>query len=91
MPGTVLYETAESVATLTLNRPERLNAITAELVGDLRDELVRAQDDDAVRVIRLRGAGRAFCAGYDIGWGAQMMEEAEAGRPWDPMADLRVM
>ncbi len=91
MPGTVLYETAESVATLTLNRPERLNAITAELVGDLRDELVRAQDDDAVRVIRLRGAGRAFCAGYDIGWGAQMMEQAEAGRPWDPMADLRVM
>lgn len=91
MPGTVLYETAESVATLTLNRPERLNAITAELVGDLRDELVRAQDDDAVRVIRLRGAGRAFCAGYDIGWGAQMMEEAESGRPWDPMADLRVM
>ena len=50
MPGTVLYETAESVATLTLNRPERLNAITAELVGDLRDELVRAQDDDDVRV-----------------------------------------
>ena len=37
MPGTVLYETAEAVATLTLNRPERLNAITAELVGDLRD------------------------------------------------------
>ena len=91
MPGTVLYETAESVATLTLNRPERLNAITAELVGDLRDELVRAQDDDAVRVIRLRGAGRAFCAGYDIGWGAQMMEQDEAGRPWDPRADLRVM
>ena len=91
MPGTVLYDTAESVATLTLNRPERLNAITPELVGDLRDAMVRAQDDDGVRVIRLRGAGRAFCAGYDIGWGAQMMEEAEAGRPWDPMADLRLM
>ena len=91
MPGTVLYDTAESVATLTLNRPERLNAITPELVGDLRDAMVRAQDDDGVRVIRLRGAGRAFCAGYDIGWGAQMMEEAEAGRPWDPMADLRVI
>lgn len=91
MPGTVLYETAESVATLTLNRPERLNAITAELVGDLRDAMVQAQDDDGVRVIRLRGAGRAFCAGYDIGWGAEMMEAAEAGRPWDPMADLRVM
>ena len=91
MPGTVLYETAESVATLTLNRPERLNAITPELMGDLRDELVRAQDDPGVRVIRLRGAGRAFCAGYDIGWGAQMMEESEGEGPWDPMTDLRVM
>ena len=91
MPDTVLYETAGAVATLTLNRSERLNAITPELVGDLRDGLVRAQDDEQVRAIRLRGAGRAFCAGYDIGWGAQMMEEHEAGRPWDPMADLRLM
>jgi enoyl-CoA hydratase len=91
MPQTVLYETAEAVATLTLNRPERLNAITPELMGDLREQLVRAQDDDHVRAIRLRGAGRAFCAGYDIGWGAQMMEEAEGGEPWDPMADLRLM
>jgi enoyl-CoA hydratase len=91
MAQTVLYETAEAVATLTLNRPERLNAITPELMGDLREQLVRAQDDDAVRVIRLRGAGRAFCAGYDIGWGAQMMEASEGGEPWDPMTDLRIM
>jgi enoyl-CoA hydratase len=91
MPDTVLYETDGAVATLTLNRPERLNAITPELVGDLRDALVRAQDEQQVRAIRLRGAGRSFCAGYDIGWGAQMMDEHEAGRPWDPMADLRLM
>lgn len=91
MPDTVLYQTDGAVATLTLNRPERLNAITPELVGDLREALVRAQDDERVRAIRLRGAGRAFCAGYDIGWGAQMMDEHEAGRPWDPMADLRLM
>ncbi len=91
MAGTVLFESAEGVATLTLNRPERLNAITPELIGDLREQLVRAQQDDQVRVIRLRGAGRAFCAGYDIGWGAEIMEEAEGDRPWDPMADLRLM
>lgn len=91
MPETVLYEIAGAVATLTLNRPERLNAITPELVGDLRERLVQAQDDESVRAIRLRGAGRAFCAGYDIGWGAQMMDEHEGGRPWDPMADLRLM
>jgi enoyl-CoA hydratase len=42
-------------------------------------------------VIRLRGAGRAFCAGYDIDWGAESMKEAERDRPWDPMADLAMM
>jgi enoyl-CoA hydratase/carnithine racemase len=41
-----------------------------------------------VRAIRLRGAGRAFCAGYDIGWGSESMQEAEAA-PWDPIADYR--
>ena len=50
-----------------------------------------AQRDDAIRVIRLKGAGRAFCAGYDIDWGAESMEEAEGDRPWDPMADLAMM
>ena len=60
MPGTVLYETVGAVATLTLNRPERLNTITPELIADLREALADAQADDGVRVIRLRGAGRAF-------------------------------
>ncbi len=91
MPETVLYEVADCVATLTLNRPERLNAITHELVSGFRAQLTRAQEDAEVRVIRLRGAGRSFCAGYDLGWGAQMMEDAEAGRPWDPLEDQRMM
>ena len=91
MPGTVLYDRCGAVATLTLNRPERLNTITPELVDDLRSALEEAWADPAIRVIRLRGAGRAFCAGYDIGWGAQVMEETEAGRPWDPIADYRMM
>jgi enoyl-CoA hydratase len=89
--GTVLYEPAGRVATLTLNRPERLNTITPELIADLHEQLERAWADDAVRVIRLRGAGRTFCAGYDIGWGAEMMEASEAGGPWDPIADYRAM
>jgi len=91
MADTVLYEAAGAVATVTLNRPERLNAITPELVADLDAALRRAWREEAVHVIRLRGAGRAFCAGYDIGWGAEAMEDAEAGRPWDPMADLAMM
>jgi enoyl-CoA hydratase len=91
MPGTVLHEARDGVATLTLNRPERRNAITPELIGDLRAGLERAWADEGVRVIRLRGAGSAFCAGYDIAWGADSMLAAEAGEPWDPMADLRTM
>jgi enoyl-CoA hydratase len=43
-----------------------------------------------VHAIRLRGAGRVFCAGYDIGWGAEVMEPG-SGEPWDPMEDLRNM
>jgi enoyl-CoA hydratase len=84
----VLYDdSGGGVATLTLNRPRRLNAITPELVAGLRDGLRRAQADDAIRVVRLRGAGRAFCAGYDITWGAQAMRDAGDGDPWDPIAD----
>jgi enoyl-CoA hydratase len=87
----VLYETDGRVATVTLNRPERLNAITAGLVEELRTALEQAWADDGVHAIRLRGAGRAFCAGYDIGWGAESMQESEGDRPWDPIADYRMM
>jgi enoyl-CoA hydratase len=89
--STVLYETDDRVATLTLNRPERLNAITPELIAAFRAALQAACDDPAVRVVRLRGAGRAFCAGYDIGWGSESMQETEAGGPWDPIADYQAM
>jgi enoyl-CoA hydratase len=87
----VLYEVDGRVATLTLNRPQRLNAITTGLVEDLRAALELAWGDSGVHAIRLRGAGRAFCAGYDIGWGAETMEAAEGDRPWDPIADYRMM
>jgi enoyl-CoA hydratase/carnithine racemase len=91
MGDTVLYEAAEGVATLTLNRPQRRNAITPELVDDFGAALGRALDDADVRVVRLRGAGSAFCAGYDIGWGAASMQEAEGDTPWDPVADYATM
>ncbi|HEX8087075.1 MAG TPA: crotonase/enoyl-CoA hydratase family protein [Solirubrobacteraceae bacterium] len=87
----VLYDVAGRVATLTLNRPERLNAITAGMAEEVRAALDVAWGDDGVHAIRLRGAGRAFCAGYDIGWGAESMEAAEGDRPWDPIADYRMM
>src|SRR4051794_1224604 len=91
VPGTVDFVQDGAVATLTLDRPDRLNTITPELARDVQEALARGNEDPSVRVMRLRGAGRVFCAGYDIDWGARMMEEAESGRPWDPMADLRNM
>jgi enoyl-CoA hydratase len=90
MAETVLYEAADGVATLTLNRPDRLNTIGPELIDDLRANLERAWTDAEVRAIRLRGAGRAFCAGYDIQWGSEVMH-AESDRPWDPMVDYQFM
>jgi enoyl-CoA hydratase len=91
MSTSVLRETDGAVSTLILNRPDRLNTITPGLIEDLQAALAAAQADDHVRVIRLKGAGRAFCAGYDIDWGAEVMRDNEAGRPWDPMADLALM
>src|SRR6478609_3272729 len=91
MSTSVLLETDGAVATLTLNRPERLNTITQQVAQDVRAGLEEAQRDDAIRVIRLKGAGRAFCAGYDIDWGAETMRESEGERTWDPMADLAMM
>jgi enoyl-CoA hydratase len=91
VPGTVRFEAADGVATLTLSKPDRLNAIDPELIADLREALATAQEDAEVRVIRLRGEGRSFCAGYDIGWGAEWMEQAEGGAPWDPIADYQGM
>ena len=66
MTDTVLYATSDAIATVTLNRPERLNAINPELLADLLGALRKANADPAVHVIVLGGAGRAFCAGDDL-------------------------
>jgi enoyl-CoA hydratase len=87
----VLYERDGPVGVITLNRPDRLNTVVPELINGLNAALDEAEADDAVHAMRLRGAGRAFCAGYDIGWGAEVMEQNEAGEPWDPMTDLQFM
>ncbi len=63
---TLEYEVAERIATITLNRPEKLNALSARLQHELVAALKAAEADAAVRVIIIRGAGRAFCAGYDL-------------------------
>ena len=62
----VLYEVSEGIATLTLNRPERLNTISGPMLNLLARLLVKANEDPAVRVVVLTGTGRAFCAGLDL-------------------------
>ena len=66
---TVLYDAADGVATITLNRPDKLNAWTAQLGAELGDAMATADDDDDVRAVVVTGAGRAFCAGADLSGG----------------------
>ncbi len=62
----ILYDVAESVATVTLNRPDKLNAWTGQMEKEVQAAMAQAEADDAVRVIILTGAGRGFCAGADM-------------------------
>src|SRR5699024_9484141 len=73
-----------------LNRPDRLNAITAEMAREISDAVAAANEDETVRVIVLRGAGRAFCAGYDLKVYAESGEEHQ-DKVWDPIKDFRMM
>ncbi len=71
----ILYERRGPSAWITLNRPEKLNAMSDVLVDQLEAALDQAEADDEVRIVVLRGAGRAFCAGYDL------EQEAHEGEP----------
>lgn len=62
----ILYEVSEALATITLNRPERLNAWTLRMGAEVRDAFLRADRDESVRVIIVTGAGRGYCAGADL-------------------------
>ena len=76
---TLLYGVEDGIATVTLNRPEKMNAFTAQM----RDDLVAAFDlsdaDDAVRVVIVTGAGRTFCAGADLSGGGKTFDYASRG------------
>src|SRR5579883_1678543 len=69
---TILYETRGSVALVTLNRPERLNAMNATMLRELNAAMDAAEADERVRAIVLAGAGGGFCSGFDL------KEQAEA-------------
>ena len=66
MPGTLVSECAEKILTITLDRPERLNALSRTLLDDLKAELERAAADPDVSVVVIKSTGHVFCAGYDL-------------------------
>jgi len=72
------YAAAAGVARITLNRPDKRNAITGEMMSALRDALERAAGDSAVRILLIRGAGKDFCAGLDLSEVLKSAEDAGA-------------
>lgn len=93
MSGPVSYEASGRKATITLDRPERYNAIDDDMPGELRAAIERADEDDAVHVIVVTGAGEAFCSGYDLKHYAEEPRPTMGSQemPWDPMQDYRMM
>ena len=91
--STVLYQRAGRIARITLNRPEKLNAINDQMPQELSAAVAEANRDDGVHVIVLTGAGRAFCAGYDLRLYAEQPRPADYSQdlPWDPMVDYALM
>ena len=76
----ILFAVEDGVATITLNRPERVNAFTFPLGAELGRAYARCDEDDAVRAVILTGAGRAFCAGADMGGGEKTFGDVEGGK-----------
>jgi enoyl-CoA hydratase len=86
---TLLYDTAGALATITLNRPDRLNTIVPPMPEELEAAVNRAVADPQVKVIVLRGAGRSFCAGFDFGGGFHHWDEQlTSDGAWDPGKDF---
>jgi len=79
----ILYDVADGVATITLNRPDRLNAFTPTMMQELIDAFDRVDEDDDVRAVIVTGAGRGFCAGADLGGGGGTFDARERGNGGD--------
>src|SRR2546426_11288939 len=84
MPDTILLDQREGVLTITLNRPDVLNAFNEQMLRELHDALRQAERDAAVRCVLLTGAGRGFCSGPDLrgrgGTTALSFRESPRGR-----------
>jgi enoyl-CoA hydratase/carnithine racemase len=83
MPEQILYDVDGAVATITLNRPDQLNAFTGQMMRELIEAFDEVDRDDAVRAVIVTGAGRAFCAGADLSGGGSTFDAGKRG-PDDP-------
>jgi len=91
---TLLYETTDRVARITLNRPERYNAIERRMPREIRAAVEAADADSDVHVIVVKGAGPGFCGGYDLKKFAELADgdsRGEQAMPWDPTLDFAGM
>ncbi|MEQ8434941.1 MAG: crotonase/enoyl-CoA hydratase family protein [Oceanicaulis sp.] len=90
---TLLYETEGRIATITLNRPNRLNAINDVMPGEIAAAVKRAEADRKVHVVVVKGAGKGFCGGYDLVDYAEAEGEIPGSQdmPWDPAIDYAFM
>src|SRR5436190_349014 len=82
----IKYEARDGILTITLNRPEKLNAFTGKMLSELLDAMDRSDRDDDVRAVVFTGAGRGFCAGADLSGGANTFNAENRG-PVDPGLD----
>lgn len=90
--STVLYERDGRIARITLNRPDVMNAINDDMPRDLQAAVAQADADPDVHVMVLSGAGKAFCAGYDLAhYAADPDNRITQPMPWDPMRDYQFM
>ena len=91
--GDVLYESQDRAARITLNRPDRFNAISETMPDDIAAAFEHANNDDSAHVVVLTGSGRGFCGGYDLNTYAETTGENPAVQemPWDPMIDYKFM
>ena len=89
---TLRYRRDGRIARITLDRPKRLNAINAAMPGEIAAAVAEANTDRRVHVIVLAGAGRAFCAGYDlVEYAERKTPLIQSEMPWDPMRDYAIM
>lgn len=89
MYQTLIYSVAGHVATITFNRPERLNTIVPPMPDELQDAMTQANRDSRVKVVVVRGAGRSFCAGYDFSGGFKHWDDQlSTDGKWDAGKDF---